>query len=178
MTIKSRCIKISISLPDEAVATDWLLAQSSQKANNTEDIKSLLKIAGGAPLLTLKLLSDGFLDVKKQLLEDVVNIAKQKQSYGACAKKWKETGSELCLMWFQSFLSDLVKLNMTDNGLYTLANMELKSGLQLPKKALNLRQLFDFIDVVSESKKLLNAPMDEQLLLEDILIRWQGLTRS
>ena len=110
---------------------------------------------------------------------DIQEIANHRLNLSTCAKKWKDLGSDMCLMWFQRLLGDLVKVTMSveSKSARTLANKELRTGLQLPKKALNLKQLFDFIDVVAGSKKLLEAPMDEQLLLEDILIRWQGLMR-
>lgn len=183
MTIKSRCIKFNIPLPDEEIATSWLHSREFQKSSDAENIQSLLKVSGGAPLLALEFIKRGFHETRLQLLEDVMGVAQQSQNFSTCAKKWKETGSELCLMWFQGFLSDLVKISMTGGAgpasrFCALKNQELNTDLQLPKKALNLRQLFGFIDVVSESRKLLDAPMDEQLLLEDILIRWQGLMRA
>jgi len=183
MTIKSRCIKFSIPLPDKKIAINWLKDQQPQQSNSPADLQSLLKFSGGAPLLANDLLKKGFSETRLQLLDDIQGIANRSLNLSTCAKKWKELGSDLCLMWFQRFLSDMARALMTEtanknDSNRSLANKELTTGLQLPKKALNLRQLFEFIDVVSGSKKLLEAPMDEQLLLEDILIRWQGLMKA
>jgi hypothetical protein len=40
-----------------------------------------------------------------------------------------------------------------------------------------LKQLFDFLERVAESRNLHGGPLDELLLLEDILIRWTRLMR-
>lgn len=181
MTIKSRCIKFIIHLPENDIATSWL--QTQESSAGSDDIASLLKCAGGAPLLAQTLLARDFSKTRLQLLNDVSGIARQQSDFSACAKKWKETGADLCLMWFQGFLADLIKITMaktgkTSNNLPELTNIELDSDLKLSKKTLNLRQLFEFSDVLSESRKLLNAPMDELLLIEDVLIRWQGLMKT
>jgi len=181
MTIKSRCIKISVNLPNHDLAASWLQAQESNV--DIVNAASLLKCAGGAPLLAQSLLAKDFSQTRMQLLDDVSGIARQQSDFSACAKRWKETGADLCLMWFQGFMADLIKITMantakTSNILPGLTNIELSSDLKLPKKTLNLRQLFEFSDVLSESRKLLNAPMDELLLLEDILVRWQGLMKA
>lgn len=181
MTIKSRCIKIAIHLPDHDIATSWL--QTQETSAGSDEAISLLKCAGGAPLLAQNLFAKDFPGTRLQLLSDVSGIARQQSDFSACAKRWKEAGADLCLMWFQGFLADLIKITVakaakTTKNLPGLTNIELSSDLKLPKKALNLRQLFEFSDVLSESRKLLNAPMDELLLIEDVLIRWQGLMKA
>lgn len=181
MTVKSRCIKIVIHLPDNEIATSWL--QTQQSSTSSDDTISLLKCAGGAPLLAETLFAKDFPGTRLQLLSDVSGIARQQSDFSACAKRWKEAGADLCLMWFQGFLADLIKITMvktakTSSNLPGLTNIELSSDLKLPKKALNLRQLFEFSDVLSESRKLLSAPMDELLLIEDVLIRWQDLMKA
>ena len=58
-----------------------------------------------------------------------------------------------------------------------LANPDMLQRLQALQKQLDLKQLFHFRETVSESSRLLGGPLDELLVLEDVLIRWTRLTR-
>jgi hypothetical protein len=46
------------------------------------------------------------------------------------------------------------------------------------KKPMALKDLFGFFDVISEAKSLATGPLDEALLLEDILIGWSRVSRG
>ena len=62
-------------------------------------------------------------------------------------------------------------------GGLSLANPDARDRLQAMAERLNLSQIFSFFDIVSQARKLLSGPLDELLLLEDVLIRWSRLSR-
>jgi DNA polymerase-3 subunit delta' len=91
-----------------------------------------------------------------------------------CATRWKALGTERCLLWLQGWLSDLMLIAIQANT-ERLHNPDLRPRLQALEKRLNLKQLFSFADRVAQGRSLLGGPLDEQLLLEDLLISWTEL---
>jgi hypothetical protein len=94
----------------------------------------------------------------------------------ACAQRWKNLGTARCLAWLETWVGDLIRQAMVPG---TILRTRTGTGerLQAPQKALDLKQLFDFLERVAEGRNLLGGPLDELLLLEDILIRWARLAR-
>jgi hypothetical protein len=45
------------------------------------------------------------------------------------------------------------------------------------KNKYKISELYGFIDAILENYRQLNSPLDELLMLEDILIRWVRLSR-
>ena len=94
----------------------------------------------------------------------------------ACAARWKPLGAERCLLWLQGWLSDLI-VTVMQVETARLHNPDLGSRLQAVEKRLDLKQLFRFAEGVARGRSLLGGTLDEQLLLEDMLIRWTELCR-
>ncbi len=134
----------------------------------------LLELAGGAPLAALALAESGFLDQRTALLDDLEKLASGQGDPIACAARWKPFGAERCLLWLQGWLSDLIVTAM-QVGTARLHNPDLGSRLQAIEKRLDLKQLLLFSEGVARGRSLLGGPLDEQLLLEDMLIRWTEL---
>ena len=102
------------------------------------------------------------------------------------AARWKQWDAERCLSWLLGFAADVIKLAMLSAahrksgggaGGLSLANPDARDRLQAIAERLNLSQMFSFFDIVSQARKLLSGPLDELLLLEDVLIRWSRLSR-
>jgi len=171
-TINSRCAHMEFRVPPAEDALAWLQTQELSDAN----ARVLLDLAGGAPLAALTLAESGFLDQRKVLLVDLEKLASGQDDPLACAMRWKPLGAERCLLWLQGWLSDLIVTAM-QAGAARLHNPDLGSHLQAIEKRLDLKQLFLFSDGVARGRSLLGGPLDEQLLLEDMLIRWTELCR-
>jgi DNA polymerase-3 subunit delta' len=171
-TIRSRCANLEFRIPPADTALAWLQTRGLTDAN----ARLLLELAGGAPLAAFALAESGFLDQRTTLLGDLEMLAGGQGDPLACAARWKPFGAERCLLWLQGWLSDLIVTAM-QVGTARLHNPDLGSQLQAIKKRLDLKQLFIFTDGVTRGRSLLGGPLDELLLLEDILIRWTELCR-
>jgi len=171
-TIRSRCTLAEFRIPPADDALAWLQTRGLSGAN----AGLLLELAGGTPLAALALAESGFLDQRTALLDDMEKLASGQADPLACAARWKPLGAERCLLWLQGWLSDLIVTAM-QSGAARLRNPDLGARLQALEKRLDLKQLFQFSEGVGRGRSLLGGPLDEQLLLEDILIRWTELCR-
>lgn len=171
-TIRSRCARLEFRSPPPDDALTWLQTQNLPSGQ----AKLLLELAGGAPLAALALAEGGFLDQRTVLLEDMEKLAGGQGDPLACAARWKPFGTERCLLWLQGWINDLVVTAMQADTA-RLHNPDLRTRLQALEKRLDLNQLFRFADGVARGRSLLGGPLDEQLLLEDMLILWTELHR-
>jgi DNA polymerase-3 subunit delta' len=165
-TIRSRCVRIEFRAPGAEQAIAWLTGQGVPGAVTPE----LLALAGGAPLEAVSLARSGFLEEREQLITELENLLAGKGDPVACASLWKERGAERCLRWLQGWLADLVH-----PGPEGLHNPGAHARLQALQKRLHLKQLFGLADLVGQRRGRLGGTLDEQLLLEETLIRWTEL---
>ena len=168
-TIRSRCARIEFRPPSSADAADWLQREGVKR----EAIPDLLAAAGGAPLRAAELSQLGFAQAQKMMLADLQALQTGAGDPVECAVRWKEMGAEFCLSWFSGLLADLIQTGSVEEekGRH-LNNPSL--GKSLGSLAVNTRaeQLFGLLDQVVESTRLAKTPLDDTLLIEDILIGW------
>ena len=169
-TIRSRCTRVDFHAPAADMALAWLRSQDLTES----DARLLLGLAGGAPLAAQALGRSDFLAQRVALLEDMEKLVSGQADPLACAARWKSLGAERCLLWLQGWLSDLIRTAMRA-GPDLLHNPDVPARLQALEKRLDLKQLFRFAEGVAQGRALLGGPLDEQLLLEDTLIRWTEL---
>jgi DNA polymerase-3 subunit delta' len=172
-TIRSRCSHILFKSPARTVGLAWLQLRSGGKA---ESAAGLLELAGGAPLLAKSLIEEGFPEIRAGLLKDLDDLRSGREEPVACAARWKGVGAKHCLGLLHGFVSDLIKAGLGVSG-PALANSEVTVLPGGNKYKYKLSELYKFIDVISEYYRLLRGPLDELLMLEDVLIRWVRLSR-
>ncbi len=154
-TIRSRCTAVAFRPPATSVATAWLRSQG------VEDGQALLDLTGGAPLRALTLARSSGLKDREQLLKDIEGLRTGTEDPLRCASRWKNYGAATSLEWFQSYLASAIRENIVEG-----------------KKSLPVSDLFKFLDVISEAKAQTGGPLDETLLLEEILIGWSRVSRT
>ena len=172
-TIRSRCSHILFKSPGRTAGLAWLQLRTGGKA---EPAAGLLELAGGAPLLAKSLIEEGFPEIRAGLLKDLDDLRSGREEPVACAARWKGVGARHCLGLLHGFVSDLIKAGLGVSG-PTLANPEGIVPLNRDKYKYKLSELYKFIDVIHEYYRLLGSPLDELLMLEDVLIRWARLSR-
>lgn len=172
-TIRSRCVNVPVCAPDRSVALAWLKVQAQTPAQ----AELLLELAAGAPLAALALADGDFISRRAQWMEDVEDLLGRSADPVGCAVRWKSAGAERGLNWLQGWVSDLIKLGF-DPGSVGLFNPDARARLQALQNRLHLNRLFAFLELVSASRNALGGPLDEQLLLEDVLIQWSRLPRT
>lgn len=153
-TIRSRCVGVAFRTPERTVAAAWLAEQGIGNPSALLDVSA-------APLQALSLSHSSDLQSREQLHKDLAALSRQTEDPLRCAVRWKSYGLETCLSWIQEYLSDLIRRNMVEQ-----------------KIGRGLRELFAYLDLISETKGLLGGALDEALLLEDLAIRWTRTSRS
>lgn len=170
-TIRSRCSRLLFRLPAPSVGQAWLQARPEIR-----DPSLLLDLAGGAPLLAESLARNEFPAARVKLLQDLAALAQGREHPVACAARWKSLGTEQALGWLHGFASDLIKVCMGAPA-SSLLNPEAVVHGEAVKNKYKISELYSFIDAILEKYRQLNSPLDELLMLEDILIRWVRLSR-
>jgi DNA polymerase III subunit delta' len=171
-TIRSRCAHLLFRLPAPAVGQVWLQA----RAETRNESALLLESAGGAPLLAQTLAREEFPQIRAKLLQDLTALSQGREHPVSCAARWKGLGTGRILGWLHGFAADQIKLQMGAPA-STVRNPELVSSGTQKKNKYEISELYGFIDAILEKYRQLNSPLDELLMLEDILIRWVRLSR-
>ena len=168
-TIRSRCARLLFRLPAPSVGQAWLQARPETKNESA----LLLDLAGGAPLMAESLAREEFPSVRTKLLQDLATLAQGREHPVTCAARWKSLGTGRTLGWFHGFVVDQIKISLGAPA-STLLNPEATTHV---KNKYKLSELYGLIDAILENYRQLNSPLDELLILEDILIRWARLSR-
>lgn len=162
-TIRSRCALVPFRPPVANEALGWLRQQGVD-----EDAQALLEMAGGAPLRALAFARSARLEDRRQLLDDVQRLQAGAEDPQRCAARWKNLGAEYCLEWFQRHVAQAIQAQA----------LKMKAGAPSTENVSQMRDLFRYFDVLSETRAIADGPLDQTLLLEDILIRWSRLFRA
>jgi DNA polymerase-3 subunit delta' len=166
-TIRSRCTRIEFKPPLSEQAVRWMTNQDVAK----EDIVAVLAAAGGAPLAALSLAQQGYAEIRQGMLEQLLAISNGGNPL-RCAEQWQKMGGELALRWFYGFLLDILKLALGASESQNLENGKAASAISAAANHIPANRVADLMEAVNEARRLIATPVDERLILEDILIRW------
>ena len=172
-TVRSRCMMVSFATPDRHRALNWLELECGR-----QQAEFALNLAAGAPLLAQELMTSDFINQREQLFGDIEQLSLGSNGISDCAIRWKKLGTGRCLHWFQCLICDLIRLASEACSVEGLANSDRSHQLKALAERLHLKKLYGFLDTVNEARRLSYGPLDEQLLLEDILVRWHRLSRN
>jgi DNA polymerase-3 subunit delta' len=173
-TVRSRCQRIQLQLPEKSLALDWLSSQVTSK----ESVDQLLALAGGAPLLA-RFLADTDLPARRQQrLDQLRGLLDKELDAVSTAAKWDLKALEQELDWFAGWIMDLIRLKSTKKQEF-MRHPEEHSHLQILAERLDLTVLFRFYDELNQVRRLNKTQVNKQLLLEGLLIQWSaGLADS
>lgn len=155
-TIRSRCALVALRPPPVPEAAAWLRDQG------VENPEKVLLAASGAPLRALALAAGGGLATQERIARDLAALEAGSEDPLRCAARWKEYGAQVALEGFQRYLAGRIR-------------DELSRAAGAPGNTKKIRDLFSYSDALSEARGLVPGPLDEGLLLEDLLIRWARL---
>lgn len=171
-TIRSRCQSIRMRAPATGTAIEWLNAQTPRM-----DWQSILKIAGGGPLLTLELAASHLMQDRLQFYSLLMEMREGKRNPIRCAADFRSEELPVILRLLQAWTADLITLAIAGKpGNHTIINSDALPMLQNALNGINLRGLYAFLDEIQESIALLATPLNKQLMLEGLFMEWaQGL---
>ncbi len=166
VTILSRCQKISVPLPERALAIHWLQSRALR-----EPAAHLLDMARGSPLIALTLDGSDALEQRKQMLMEWSGLLSGKQDPILLAGEWESRFSEDRIDWLSTFIRDLVYLK---NGMNEriLSSQDIQSILNDTARYLTLENLYIYWDLLLKNRHYLGGSLNMRLVLEELLIQW------
>jgi len=171
-TILSRCQRLDFIPPSHAQALDWLIKQHAMPQAKAE---ALLAVASDAPLNALTLEQDTTLAEREGLFRSFTAIA-QGQNALAQLDPWLKLALPTPINWLSSWINDLIRLK---SGLpLALRNHDLREGLQNLAQRVDLQGLFELLDELNNLLRMQRSPLNMQLVMEGVLLRWQALNSS
>ncbi len=166
-TIRSRCQRVVFSVPPRPQGMAWLREQLPE----VEDSRLLLSLTQGEPLTAVKLVRSGQLETRQRVFTDLVQLLSGQLSAVTLATRWGETDLRQLVDWLMSWLVDMVRLQFNVDTI-CLDNQDFYQDLDGLSKRVDLRCLFRLLDEMLEYKRLSDAPLNHQLLLEDLWLAW------
>ncbi len=165
-TVRSRCQRLSMPRPSQALARDWLAR------SGIPDAELCLALAGGAPL-------------RAQALADGICLAERRRFLEALAEppslNWLELAERAakvelvpCLQWLQTWVYDLMAVKLTGRIRY---NQDFASCLQELGTRANVVRMHEFLRQLNQTKRFAQHPLNVQLVLEDLLLGYRSLIR-
>jgi DNA polymerase-3 subunit delta' len=169
-TVRSRCVPLALMRPSRAEAISWL--RSLQPA--IADPEACLDLASGAPLRAADFSRGGEAKRVAEIIADLESLTRRPGGLAACGARWKESGTARCLGWLEIVIADMVRLRLAPKAPH-LRVPAARADLRRLGEQLNSNELIDFLDRVSRGRGLADGPLDEQLLIEDVLTAWLQL---
>ena len=171
-TIKSRCQQYSVYPPSFEQGLQWL--QGNSQENNLD---SVLRLAKGAPLQALAMLEQGINVQYMQFCQDMNDLMQGKTHWNDVVPKWKNWDLNHVLQWFYELILDVQKSHagLTEKSLHELAGQSDQVGKKVSDKAINA--MLDKV-VFAQGAHRSQANPNGALLIESLLLDWQGLIRK
>ena len=168
-TIKSRCQKFTMIMPDRNLILQWL----SQETSNAEIV---LNLAQGSPLLAQQYATDEHLTQRRDCFNAWLSIAKQQSHPITVAEQWLKLPETTLLFWVSSWVIDLMRYRhqSVPKNLY---HADLKVALSELAQLVNPIKLYAFYDLLLQSRQRIETQINKQVLWEEILIAWASLNR-
>lgn len=170
-TIRSRCQRLNMTLPDLQQAVTWLQQQAiSLGEKPPELLTTALKLAYGAPLLALEWLNSGRTPLYTQAFEEFIRIAENTASPLSVAQAWLKADQRMPIQWLYCWLGDLIRLKSYPEA--SLTNQDKQLALHKLAQQVDLHDLFALLASVTEALRGQATALNEQLIYESILMRW------
>lgn len=171
-TIRSRCQRLDIPVPDHRLAADWLKENLS-----SGDCEALLAMASGAPLKALAMGVAGNLEGRNTLFSRWREVAANHSDPVRIAENLSSLPLRDVLVWITGWTIDMIRLAMVPSA-RSLSNPDLRSALQGEAQKLDLKELFRFYEHLLQSASRVGSPVNAQMLLEALLIDWYSMKRN
>jgi len=174
-TIRSRCVRVAFRAVADERAVHWL---QERRAIDLEKARGALILAGYRPGIAEGWLASSFLDRREQLFVDLSALGGGRVDALALATRWQDVDPGLLLEWLQEVLVDLTRIRCavtdTEPG-RMLRNADRWQDLQALAERVDLRGVFELLDMIGARRAWLGTQSDESLSIEETLIELQAL---
>jgi DNA polymerase-3 subunit delta' len=161
-TIRSRCQRTEMLLPNALVALQWLQTQGL----TADEAESLLPLASGNPGLAKSWHDLDGINIYQQVRADL--MASFKGQFGA---------SELSKKWLNDEHSAL-RMNFAAQIAYAMAKKWALNPSQLPDSGKSMAKLQEWIDAMNRLRLSLSQPLRHDLSLAGLFYDWQQLFKG
>lgn len=171
-TIISRCQKISISAPNAKSVEAWL--------KQYDILSPLLNLAQGVPLVAKQYAQTKVSTLRIEYFNAWLKCSLSGDEIIVLADKWYKLSQDeidLLTFWLISWTMDMIKISYCFES-STIYNIDFRQQLHVLVKKLNLRDLYKYYDFLLLSRQRFATQLNNQLLFEEILIRWAMLTKN
>lgn len=166
-TVLSRCTRVAVPGPDREQALEWL----RQHGPAGVDWPAVLSAVGDRPFAAL----DADPAAVAALAAEVRGALDATAGGGArldpvaTAERWSRDGHALRLDCMENWITDRIRAVARGGG--GVAEMRAGTHLPAPGLTLNIRALFEALDLVREARGLAESPVNKSLVLERLLWR-------
>jgi DNA polymerase-3 subunit delta' len=161
-TVRSRCQKLALSIPDPARVLPWL------KEQGVEHPESALAAAGGAPLGALK-----GAGAEGDRLAFVEGLGRPKFDPVALAESVQRVPLWDLVGWLQRWSFDLLLSRATGRVRYHLGQEKTVADIAARCEAASIAA---YLRQLAQARGLAKHPLNPKLFVEDLLLRYQRLT--
>ena len=165
-TVRSRCMRINIALPETRDAMDWLSSIHPDK--DEIELRCALELAGFRPLLADKYISGNLQALVCELEHDIAEISvNHTVNIVMIARKWTQLKqTDFILSWICQFFTSLIKTKL--RGSFE-DNKQSRHQLEIICESYSSISLFKIYDYIKSIKHAYDGIVDETLLIEDVL---------
>lgn len=161
-TVRSRCQRLAVREPAAHQLAEWLAAQ-----RGPADWDAVLSVLGPRPLEALARDPAALARLRQDTDAALSAIAAGELDPVATADRWSREEPVLRFAAIEKWVTDRVAAWATGGGGFA----EMRGGrhLSAPAWALNIRALFEALDLVRDARRLEDSPVNKALLLERLL---------
>lgn len=167
-TVRSRCQRLSLVLVETESALDWLV---SRPGIGQSEAATLLALAQGAPLAAADLAAQGHLARRQEMLTELQSIVRLQADPLQVAENWLKFDAKTSLYWLHGWLVDMIRFQSSDQP-PRISNPDGQDTLSRLASEMNGPWMFEQLDRISRSLRLLDGSANAQLLLEEALLPW------
>lgn len=161
-TVRSRCQRVELRLPEHGEALDWLAAQGIA----TSEAERALALGEGNPRRALELLANGGVRRCDEVMADLQAVAAGRETPTAVAQRWMAEHTDARLQQAVRLVRDL--------GLGRAAGTT-RAGLTVSG---DFHKLAEWSRQADRARGLMSAPLRHELLLTELLLSWKRLARA
>ena len=107
LTITSRCIQISMQIPEKKQIKKWLETQTKHK----EKIESALVFSKGKPLVAAEMINLEVNNTRKEFIKDIIELIKTGNNLLSISEQWPKDNDIMLLKleWMSDLLMDCIR---------------------------------------------------------------------
>ncbi len=175
-TIRSRCQKLLFNMPARMESLKWL---EERLGKNSVNVDLLLEDAFGSPLLALANAADPMYQDRGAIFSSLKSLLTGENTVSLVIHQWSDYTLTTLFAWWYAWLLDVAKLQA---GAFSvqLKHQSIIHDLENFAVTLNPDDLLLFTDNLNEMRVKLAAgvPINTEILLESLLIKWSLLAKG